>query len=151
MKKNKAMTLMEIVVVVIIVGILATLGVVSFRQTVVNAYEREAQANLVLIQQAEHTNFLETRQFVSCADAATTCNVALHLNLPARSYAYSVEATNDADPTLSTFVASATVGVATDACTLGAHDYTIDNDDVTATRGDQCAIIPEPPPEEPPA
>ncbi len=132
MKKNKAMTLIEIIVVVIIVGILATMVVVNFRGAIVGAHERDARASLVLVQQAEHTNFLETRQFVSCSDAATTCNQALHLSLPARSYQYSVVAANDPDPALSTFTAQADPVAGSDAANVGAHSFHVGTNDPNA-------------------
>jgi prepilin-type N-terminal cleavage/methylation domain-containing protein len=53
MKRNKAMTLMEIIIVIVLIGILSSAGVVGYRQTVLNARNREAQAMLRLITHAE--------------------------------------------------------------------------------------------------
>ena len=84
MRKTKnAMTLMEIIVVIVLVGILSMAGVVGYRQTVLNARNREAQAMLRLIKHAAEVQRVEMNTYVGAACANTAaCNVSLRLNLP---------------------------------------------------------------------
>jgi Tfp pilus assembly protein PilE len=85
---------MEIIIVIIIVGILATIGLVSYRRgAIIPAYEREAQSTLRLIQQAEETYFLERNTYVSCSTpgGAPDCNPELHLNLSTNNWRYNVD------------------------------------------------------------
>ncbi len=81
MKRNKAMTLMEIIIVIVLIGILSSAGVVGYRQTVLNARNREAQAMLRLITHAEDVWRVETNNYIACANTAA-CNTTLRLNLP---------------------------------------------------------------------
>jgi prepilin-type N-terminal cleavage/methylation domain-containing protein len=104
-KFRSAMTLMEIIMVVVLIGILATLGVVNFRKTVLNSRIKEAQSLLLLIRHAEDVVRSETNTFVNCANTAN-CNTVLRLNLPepaTPTWTYSV-ASADAD----SFCATAT-------------------------------------------
>jgi prepilin-type N-terminal cleavage/methylation domain-containing protein len=108
LRRVKALTLMELLIVVVIVGILATMGIVSYRRTVVRAHEREAQGNLRLIQQAEEVHFLENNTFADCASppegGGNDCNNVLHLHLRTVNWSYRV-AVNGTD-----FVVTATPG-----------------------------------------
>jgi type II secretory pathway pseudopilin PulG len=98
MKKNQAITLIEIIIVVIILGILVTMGVVNYRVSVIRAHEHEAQSNLRLIQAAEETYFLERNTYVSCVTPAgggeADCNSELHLSLPTVNWRYNVAGDN---------------------------------------------------------
>lgn len=134
MLKKKAMTLMEIVVVVIIVGILSTLGIVSFQGAIRSAHEREVRASLVLVQQAEETHFLEMREYVACADTAT-CNTDLHLNLPANNWVYAVVNVDNDEGELAFTVQGAPIA-GTDAANSGAHAYYINRGDAEPTACD---------------
>ncbi|MDD4955720.1 MAG: prepilin-type N-terminal cleavage/methylation domain-containing protein [Candidatus Omnitrophica bacterium] len=80
-QENKTMTLMEMIIVVVIIGILSMAGVVGYRATVVRAREREGQAMLRLIAHAEEVLRVETNRFVACA-GTVQCNNVLRLNLP---------------------------------------------------------------------
>jgi prepilin-type N-terminal cleavage/methylation domain-containing protein len=82
MRKTKnAMTLMEIIIVIVIIGILSMAGMVGYRQTVLRARDREAQAMLRLVKHAEEVLRLEAGAYAGCANTAA-CNVTLRLNLP---------------------------------------------------------------------
>ncbi len=83
------MTLAEIIIVVVLIGILSTIGVVNYRKTVVNSHRREAQSMLRLIQHAEEVVRLETNAYVAC-NGKTACDAALRLDLPTGDWTYSV-------------------------------------------------------------
>ncbi|MFA5336740.1 MAG: prepilin-type N-terminal cleavage/methylation domain-containing protein [Candidatus Omnitrophota bacterium] len=92
MKKIKAMTLMEIIIVIVLIGILSMAGVVGYRRTVLSARDREAQAMLRLITHAEDVWRIETNNYIACANTAA-CNATLRLSLPdpaAATWVYSV-------------------------------------------------------------
>jgi type II secretory pathway pseudopilin PulG len=83
-------------VVVVIIGILATLAITSFFRPTENAHEREAQANLKLVAAAEKIYRLETGTYIGLG-SATAINQALRLTLPVdnRQWTYSVAATTN--------------------------------------------------------
>ena len=75
-------TLLELIVVMIIVGILATLGLANFGQPKELAMEKEALTNLKLISSAEKIYRMESNGYIACSDTATL-NTILRLMLPA--------------------------------------------------------------------
>ena len=79
--KSKAFTLLELMVVVIIVGVLATLGIVQLSGPKEQALEKEAKSNLQLIAAAERMYRLESDEYVAAANA-TEINQKLRLMLP---------------------------------------------------------------------
>lgn len=125
MPKNRAVTLMELIIVVIILGILATMGVVNYRKTTLSAFEKEAQSNLRLIQSAEEVYFLEMNTYVGCTipgNATTSCNGVLHLSLPERNWTYAAAGNT------TTFNAVAAPAAGSDA--VGARSYQMGHGDV---------------------
>ncbi|MDD5347632.1 MAG: prepilin-type N-terminal cleavage/methylation domain-containing protein [Candidatus Omnitrophica bacterium] len=78
---KRALTLLELLIVLVIVTILSTLALTQFGRQREGAVEKEAQANLKLILAAERVMRMETGSFVNCTDAAA-CNNALKLSLP---------------------------------------------------------------------
>jgi len=66
---NKSFTLMELTVVIIIVGILATLAFVQYGGYRENSIDREAQANLRLIMAAERIYRIEIGVYYPSAGA----------------------------------------------------------------------------------
>lgn len=93
-----AFTLVEILVVVIIVGVLATLGLINYTGIKEHAYGKEAQANLKLITAAEKIYQLETgvyypTPYVSSPSTADI-NTNLKLSLPTSgNWTYSITST----------------------------------------------------------
>lgn len=81
LKTKNAMTLMELIIVIVILGILSMAGVVGYRQTVLNARNRDAQAMLRLLKHAEEVWRVEAASYTACANTAA-CNTTLRLNLP---------------------------------------------------------------------
>ncbi len=90
-------TLMEIIVVLVIVGILATLGIANFTRTRGYSLDREAAANLRLIQAAERV-YQQENGFYFPRNAQTgtlvDINNFLKLNLSAGgNWGYNVDGT----------------------------------------------------------
>ncbi len=85
------MTLMEILIVLIIASILSTVGVISYRRSLVNAWERDARAMLKLIKNAEAVYMSEMNTYIGCNDN-DECSADLRLHLPAAGgiWSYSV-------------------------------------------------------------
>jgi prepilin-type N-terminal cleavage/methylation domain-containing protein len=73
-KSIRAFTLLEIIVVMVIIGILATLGLMSFQGPREQAAEREAQANLKLISSAEKVFRMEIGQYIPCNNTSEINN-----------------------------------------------------------------------------
>ena len=120
MKKN-AVTLMELIVVVIIIGILATLGTSQYFNFREKALDKEAQSNLRLIIAAEKIQHLETEAYQAYATTALI-NTNLHLAIPNPAnpaWNYSVTA-----PAAGGAVATATRNVVNNG-----RDWCMDNDD----------------------
>ena len=73
-------TLIEIIIVVVIVGILATFAVPQFARTQEKALDNEARANLVLIQAAENIYNTESGSFyASSVHANLNSNLSIAL------------------------------------------------------------------------
>lgn len=90
LKLQKAFTLLEILVVVIIIGILAALGFPNFAKTKESTLDKEAQANLKLISVAEKIYHLENAVYYISADR-TAINNGLKLSLPAQNWNYKID------------------------------------------------------------
>lgn len=116
-------TLIELVIVIVILGILASLGVPIYTKAIEKAKCQEAVAMLKIIQSAEKVRKLETGSFVNCADTAD-CNTALNLALSGDNWAYNVTGASASD-----FTAQADrAGGAWDNC-----QYTINSTATTTT------------------
>jgi Tfp pilus assembly protein PilE len=78
-----ALTLVEVVVILIILAILTSMAVPLYMKASERALNREAQAMLDLIVTAEKMYRLEITGYVDCGSAGD-CNTQLFLNLPTR-------------------------------------------------------------------
>jgi len=88
---KKSFTLLELLIVVVIIGIIAAIGVPSYRKAVWFAQYKEARSMLYLISQAEETYFLEHQAYGPCDESgATRCSDLLHLSLPGQNWVFSV-------------------------------------------------------------
>jgi prepilin-type N-terminal cleavage/methylation domain-containing protein len=92
--RQRAFTLMEMLVVIVIIGILGTMSIVHFRASQENALDKEAYSNLKLIGAAEKIYRLEAGQYVTASNE-TAINNVLRLMLPtnaAKKWSYNVTA-----------------------------------------------------------
>ena len=97
MNTQKAgVTLLELIVVIVIVGILAVISLPKFTAMKENSFDQEAIANLKIIQDAEKYYKMETGSYVSCLDV-TAINTNLKLLLPSsENWNYKVEVVSGA-------------------------------------------------------
>jgi len=81
-KQLKALTMIELLIVVVIVGIVATFAMPAYRHAQQQAVDKEAQTLLKLIRAAEDMHRLETTVYTACPKYGATCNTLLSLDLP---------------------------------------------------------------------
>ncbi len=79
--KTKGFTLMETIVVLIIIGVLATIGVAQYTAHREAVLDKEAIANLKLIQSAERIYKMEIGAYIAAGNNSTV-NSLLNLMLP---------------------------------------------------------------------
>jgi len=101
MKNKKGFTLIELMVVVIIIGILATIAIPSFNKSMENAREREARTTLELIYNAEKIYRLDKKTYSDSFD-----NMISYLDDPNGASQYYDYTIDSADTV--TFTATAT-------------------------------------------
>jgi prepilin-type N-terminal cleavage/methylation domain-containing protein len=87
MRKKKSFTLLELMIVVIVLGIIASFVIPGYFGVQRKAREREAKAMLGLILTKQKSLHLETGQYTGCSDTAD-CNDKLDLDLPPRPKSY---------------------------------------------------------------
>ena len=100
---QKALTLMEVLIVVVITGIVAGFGVVSYRKSIVKAVERDAILNLTMIQgankiyRAKQGSYWDTSG--NTVTDLNTINQELETNIIANdvSYSYAADLVNNPD------------------------------------------------------
>lgn len=84
---EKAATLVEIIIVVVIIAILSAIALPNFNKSKENGYNREANLTLKLIQDAERFYYIEHDNYTICDDnSAVIAN--LKLNIPTDSTRY---------------------------------------------------------------
>jgi len=72
---HKAFTLVELVVVVIIIGILASLGIVSYRKVIMRAKAGKAKNAISLIAEAEKIHRVDSGSYVNVAFDAINATI----------------------------------------------------------------------------
>ena len=70
-------TLIELLIVIIIIGILASIALPNFRKAVIHTKDKEASSMLKLIAHAEQMYKLEDMSYGSCW-STSDCNTKLH-------------------------------------------------------------------------
>ncbi|MCM8823135.1 MAG: prepilin-type N-terminal cleavage/methylation domain-containing protein [Candidatus Omnitrophica bacterium] len=75
-----SMTLVEIMVVIVILGILGGLIISPLRRTIIRSRDREAISSLMLISTAQKIRLAEGDFYISCNNTSD-CNTQLNLNL----------------------------------------------------------------------
>ena len=133
-KIKSGVTLLEIITVIIIIGVLATLGIPGYMKFKERYLVREAIANLKLVAAAERIYHLEWKEYFTSGDIGAI-NSVLGLSLSEASWDYSIAASGSG--------ASATFNAEADR-TLGPYGdckYTVDNNDPenpTPWNADDC-------------
>lgn len=92
----RSFTLVELVMVIVIVGVLASLAIPGYFKARQKAIDREAQAMLRLLQSAQKIYKLENEIFTNCANTLD-CNTKLRLDLSDNNWSYNVTAANNVD------------------------------------------------------
>jgi len=80
----KGFSILEVIIVTIIIGVLAALGLASFAGPKEQVLDKEAQANLKLIASAEKILRMEMNSYRNCADTLAV-NDDLRLMIPRNS------------------------------------------------------------------
>jgi type IV pilus assembly protein PilA len=127
--KSRGFSLLELIIVTVIVGILVAMAIPQFARTREQALQKDALANLRLIQAAERGYRLENnaREFGDCncvntatCNAADGCNSRLRMSLSPTEWSYSVAGDANSFTATAVRLTGPTAG-----CT-----YTIDQDDI---------------------
>jgi type II secretory pathway pseudopilin PulG len=88
--KFGGVTLVEILIVTLVIAILAALALPNFQKSREYAFNREAKANLKLIQAAERIYYIENAFFMPCSvnytSTSAMINTYLRLTLPTGSH-----------------------------------------------------------------
>jgi len=95
---KRGFTLVELIVVILIIGVLSTLGLVQYGPAREGALDREAIVNLKLIQAAMKIYGMEVGGYFDSSDVGVL-NQDLKLALPTRNWAYTTEDTGDVSAT----------------------------------------------------
>ncbi len=99
MRKN-SFTLLELIIVIVIVGILATLGLLNYGGIKESTLGKEAKVNLKLLAAAEKIYKMESNDNIyAYCTAASSCNTLLKLSIVTSNpnWNYSVTAPGSAD------------------------------------------------------
>lgn len=81
MNKKKGFTLLELLIVIIIIGILATLAATNFGKAKEDVLDKEAISKLALLQSAQKDYYLDMNSYYSSSDISNI-NSNLKVSLP---------------------------------------------------------------------
>lgn len=68
MKTQKGITLIELVIVILIIGVLASIAIPSYREYIIRGHRRAAQAAMMEIATQQRQYFVANRSFASAAE-----------------------------------------------------------------------------------
>ena len=127
---SKAMTLMEVLIVVVLIGVMAGFALASYRKTFLKATERDAVLNLTVlhgankIYQAKNSSYWDTND-ISVTDL-DVINQTLGTNIVANTaVVYSYRSNVAVDPNAFTAEAAYTDGTASNNFTLRVNETSI--------------------------
>jgi type IV pilus assembly protein PilE len=107
--KSRGMTLMELLVVIVILGILAAISVPTYRQYLIRSQRAEAKVALLQLQTAQEKFYLQNNQYTDNITGASPDGLGLFSTTETQKYDLTVELGPDANGTENqTFVATAT-------------------------------------------
>jgi len=89
-RKGKGVTLLELLIIVVIVGVLATLGLMNYGGVREKSLTKEALANLQLIAAAERIYRMEYGTYYGPESDIGDINSVLKLSLSGRNWGYSI-------------------------------------------------------------
>jgi type IV pilus assembly protein PilE len=105
--KQRGMTLIELVVVIMIVGILAAVAIPSYRNYVMRSQRADAKDALLALATQQEKHYLQCNAYATIIDAATDCAAGeLQGTDASKNGWYELEL--DSDDTATLFVATAT-------------------------------------------
>lgn len=105
--KQRGMTLIELVVVIMIVGILAAVAIPSYRQYVLRSQRADAKDALLALATQQEKHYLQCNAYATAIDAATDCAAGeLQGTDTSKNGWYELEL--DSNDTATVFVATAT-------------------------------------------
>jgi type IV pilus assembly protein PilE len=113
--RMKGVTLIELMIVIVVVAILASIAVPSYRQYVLRSHRVEAKTALLNLAAAQEKFYLENNTYATNAELATAPPDGLGLAATTENDWYTIAIANGADAT--TFSATATAAGAQTADT----------------------------------
>ena len=105
--KQRGMTLIELVVVIMIVGILAAVAIPSYRQYVLRSQRADAKDALLALATQQEKHYLQCNAYATIIDNATDCAAGELLGTDTSKNGW-YELELDSDDTATEFVATAT-------------------------------------------
>ena len=110
----RATTLMEIMIVIILFGVVAGLGIPIYTKSLLKASEREAVSNLIVVSGANQMLRARTGSYWDTAGSTITdlnlINQELNINMISTNMTYSYQANSSVDPNVFTAYATYNTG-----------------------------------------
>jgi type IV pilus assembly protein PilE len=131
-KKMRGMTLIELVIVVAIIALLATIAVPSYRQFVLRSHRVEAKAALLNLAAAQEKFYLQNNTYTDALTDAPPDGLGLTATTEKGYYTVAID---DADADSFTATATATGGQAADS---DCATFTIDQAGARTATSDSC-------------